>query len=63
MPDPADPTVVVTTPAGQDRYDTVTAGIAAIAGRRYGDLPADDLATAAQVLTTVTRRARAELSR
>ena len=50
------------TPAGADLQKQVSARIAEITGRLYGDLPADDLVTAARVLTEVTARANAELA-
>jgi len=56
------PARVEITERGADVYAHVRAGIDAIAGRLYGDLPADDLATAGRVLATVTERAIAELA-
>jgi hypothetical protein len=50
------------TPAGRDRFAELDAGIAAIAARLYGDVPAADLEVAGRVLTEFTTRARAELS-
>ncbi|MBK5331727.1 MAG: hypothetical protein JJD93_07145 [Ilumatobacteraceae bacterium] len=49
------------TTEGEARYARISAGIAALAGRLYHDLPHDDLVTARRVLETVTDRARAEL--
>jgi hypothetical protein len=50
------------TDAGGVRHDRISAGIAGIVTRLYRDLAADDLATAARVLTTITGRANAELA-
>jgi hypothetical protein len=50
------------TPAGGDLQRQLSARIAEITGRLYGDLPANDLVTAARVLTEVTARANAELA-
>jgi DNA-binding MarR family transcriptional regulator len=55
-------TEITLTPAGEVRVRQVRAGIARIAARFYGDLPAEDLATAHRVLATVTERANAELA-
>ncbi len=49
------------TPAGRARHAEISAGLAGITARLYGDLPADDLAVAGRVLTLVTARAQAEL--
>ena len=50
------------TGAGLARFEAVRAAIDGITGRLYGDLPADDLHTAARVLTVITARANAELA-
>lgn len=50
------------TAAGRDRHAEITAGLAVITDRLYGDLPADDLAVAGRVLTLITARAAAELA-
>jgi hypothetical protein len=50
------------TQAGHDRHATIRAGVNGITERLYADLPADDLAIAARVLTTLTERANAELA-
>lgn len=50
------------TAAGRDRHAEITTGLTAITDRLYGDLPADDLAAAGRVLTTITARATAELA-
>lgn len=50
------------TDAGQARYRQIRSAIDEITARLYGDLPADDLATAGRVLTIVTARANAELA-
>jgi len=51
------------TGAGQARYRRIRAALDEITARLYGDLPADDLATAGRVLTVITDRANAELAR
>jgi DNA-binding MarR family transcriptional regulator len=53
---------VTLTPAGSARWQQMREAIAQITERLYGGLPADDLATAHRVLTTVTGRANAELA-
>ena len=53
--------VAALTEAGAARVAAIRAGIREVAGRLYGDIPADDLATARRVLATVTERANAEL--
>ncbi|GAA4432021.1 hypothetical protein ACFQV2_30445 [Actinokineospora soli] len=50
------------TAAGRERYHRIADGVAAITERLYCGIPAEDLATAARVLTTVTERADAELA-
>lgn len=50
------------TDAGQARYRQIRTAIDEVTARLYGDLPADDLATAARVLTIITARANAELA-
>jgi hypothetical protein len=50
------------TGAGQARHQEIRAGIDEITAQLYGDLPADDLATAARVLTVITARADAALA-
>lgn len=59
-PGAASPDITLT-PAGSARFEQVEAGIAQITERLYGGLPAEDLATAHRVLTTVTERANAAL--
>jgi hypothetical protein len=49
------------TVAGRSRHEEISAGLAGITARLYGDLPADDLAVAGRVLTLITARATAEL--
>jgi hypothetical protein len=51
------------TDAGQARYHQIRAALDEITARLYGDLPADDLATAGRVLAVITARANAELAR
>jgi len=57
-----DPDLLDLSATGRATFEEITAGIAAIAARLYGDLPHDDLVTAQRVLTTVTERADAELA-
>ncbi|MEW1689327.1 hypothetical protein ACIQOF_14945 [Streptomyces sp. NPDC091265] len=49
------------TAAGRELHRTHRTGIADITARLYADLPPEDLATAARVLTVVTARANAVL--
>ena len=58
----ANPEVTIT-PAGATRFHQLQEAIKQITQRLYGNLPAEDLATAHRVLTTVTERANAELTR
>jgi hypothetical protein len=48
------------TPAGGELHDRLVGETDAIAGRLWGDLPTDDLAVAARVLSTVLRRSATE---
>ncbi|MFG2568016.1 hypothetical protein ACGFR6_21555 [Streptomyces sp. NPDC048567] len=50
------------TPAGDALIQSYKAGVADLAARLYGDLPAEDLAAAGRVLTEVTARADAMLA-
>ena len=50
------------TGAGRTEYDRISGAIAHVTARLYGDLPAEDLATAGRVLTIVTERANALLA-
>jgi DNA-binding MarR family transcriptional regulator len=50
------------TDAGQQLFGRIRAAIAEITERLWGDLPAEDLATAGRVLSIVTARASAELA-
>jgi hypothetical protein len=50
------------TVAGTDRFQQLTASIAGITDRLYGDLPTADRDVTARVLLTVTARANAELA-
>ena len=56
------PAVTVTGPARQ-LHSRIRAAIAGITQRLWGDLPAEDLATAGRVLAIITDRANAELVR
>lgn len=53
---------VALTAEGVARHREIRAGIEDIGTRLYAELPADDLATAGRVLTTITARANAELA-
>jgi DNA-binding MarR family transcriptional regulator len=53
---------VALTDVGAERQRSIRAEIEAITARLYGDLPAEELATAGRVLTTVTARANAMLT-
>ncbi len=59
---PGDPPRVGLTSAGRDRYDEIRTAVEDVTARLFGDLPAEDLATAGRVLSIVTERASAELS-
>jgi DNA-binding MarR family transcriptional regulator len=50
------------TDAGQQLHGRIRAAVAQITQRLWGDLPAEDLATAGRVLSTVLARANAELT-
>jgi DNA-binding MarR family transcriptional regulator len=50
------------TDAGQARHRQIRTTLGEITGRLFGDLPAEDLATAGRVLAIVTGRANAELA-
>jgi hypothetical protein len=54
---------VTVTAAAQRLHSQIGSTIAGITQRLWGDLPADDLATAGRVLAIVTERANAELAR
>jgi DNA-binding MarR family transcriptional regulator len=54
---------VAVTGAGQQLHGQIRATIDGITERLWGDLPAEDLATAGRVLAIVTERASAELAR
>jgi DNA-binding MarR family transcriptional regulator len=53
---------VTVTDAGQQLHARIRAAVTEITRRMWGDLPAEDLATAARVLSTVLARADAELA-
>ena len=53
---------VTVTDTGQRVYRVIRAEVGEVTQRLWGDLPAEDLATAGRVLSTVLTRARAELS-
>jgi DNA-binding MarR family transcriptional regulator len=54
--------VVRATDAGQQLHGRIRSAITEITERLWGDLPAEDLATAGRVLSTVLARANAELA-
>ena len=54
---------VTVTGAAQQLHSRIRAAIAEITQRLWGDLPAEDLATAGRVLAIITERANAELAR
>jgi DNA-binding MarR family transcriptional regulator len=51
------------TEAGQARYSSIRTALGEVTSRLFGDLPAEDLATAGRVLAIITERANAELPR
>jgi hypothetical protein len=63
LQDGGDGPPVQVTDAGQQLYGRIRTGVTEITERLWGDLPDGDLATAGRVLTIVTDRANAELSR
>jgi hypothetical protein len=50
------------TDAGKQLHATILARVGEVTDRLWGDVPAEDLATAGRVLSTVLERANAELS-
>jgi hypothetical protein len=54
---------VIVTDAGRRLHSQVRTAVSGITQRLWGDLAAEDLATAARVLSTVLARANQELSR
>ncbi len=62
MPD-ADGSPVSVTDAGRQLHGRIRTAVGEITQRLWGDLPADDLATAGRVLGIVLERANAELAR
>jgi hypothetical protein len=58
----SDGPAVTVTAAARSLHSRIAAAVAGITDRLWGGLPADDLATAARVLTIVTDRATAELA-
>lgn len=53
---------VIVTAAGSDLHARIRTAVSEITQRLWGDLPAEDLATAGRVLATVLERANAELA-
>ena len=54
--------LVKLTDSGQLLHSQISAAVIPITERMWGDLPAEDLATAGRVLTTILERANAELA-
>ena len=54
---------ITVTDAGKDQHARIRGAVTEITGRLWGDLPAEDLATAGRVLAIVLERANAELNR
>jgi DNA-binding MarR family transcriptional regulator len=61
-PSAEDRSAVELTDAGRARYQQIRSAVDEVTGRLFGGFPADDLATAARILATVTDRANAELA-
>ncbi|WP_042381832.1 MarR family winged helix-turn-helix transcriptional regulator [Streptacidiphilus melanogenes] len=61
-PAPGDGSRLRLTDAGLTRNQEIRTAIDALTRRLYGDIPAEDLATAGRVLALVTARANAELA-
>ncbi|MFC9325097.1 hypothetical protein [Kitasatospora sp. NPDC057015] len=59
---PAGPAHLRLTAAGRERQQLIRAAVGGITARLYGDIPAEDLATAGRVVATVKARADAELA-
>jgi DNA-binding MarR family transcriptional regulator len=57
-----DDSTVTVTDAGKQLQARIRGAVGEITGRLWGDLPADELDVAARVLTTVLKRATAELA-
>jgi len=51
------------TETGQARYRSIRTALDEVISQLFGDLPAEDLATAGRVLTIITERANAEVAR
>lgn len=60
--DPGDGSPVRLTAVGEQVYGQIRAATTQVTQRLWGDLPAEDLATAGRVLTIITERASAELT-
>lgn len=58
-----DPSTARVTHAGTELHGRIRRAVTEITQRLWGDLPADDLATAGRVLATVLERANGELAR
>jgi hypothetical protein len=57
-----DPSQVTVTGDGQELYGEIRAAVTEITQRMWGDLPAEELATAGRVLSTILARANSELA-
>ncbi|MFF7393548.1 winged helix DNA-binding protein [Streptomyces scabiei] len=60
--DPARPSRLRITDAGQEAHSRSVAETAPISARIYADIPAEELAAAGRTLTLITERANAELA-
>jgi DNA-binding MarR family transcriptional regulator len=58
-----DDSLVRVTDAGRQLHGRIRSAVVEITDRMWGDLPAEDIAAASRVLTTVLERANAELAR
>ena len=54
--------VVALSSAGRERYASIDAAIDETTGPLFAEIPADDMAAARRVLTTITERANTELA-
>jgi hypothetical protein len=60
---PAGARTIAVTGAGQELHARIRVAVSEITARMWGDLPAEDLAIAGRVLSTILERANAELAR
>ena|SRR5438067_9274303 len=59
---PVSGSVVALSSAGRERYSSIDAAIDETTGPLFAEIPADDMAAARRVLTTITERANTELA-